>query len=81
VFNRFNRWSKRGLWQKIFAALVEFDDLPALMLIDSSNVKAHRSAAGVKGGRRARPLAARAADGRQKSMRSSTKKAGRMRSF
>ena len=81
VFNRFNRWSKRGLWQKIFAALVEFDDLPALMLIDSSAVKAHRSAAGAKGGKRARPLAARAADGRQKSMRSSTKKAGRMRSF
>ena len=51
VFNRFNRWSKRGLWQKIFAALVEFDDLPALMLIDSSAVKAHRSAAGAKGGK------------------------------
>lgn len=23
VFNRYNRWSKRGLWQRIFAALVE----------------------------------------------------------
>src|ERR1700730_11162514 len=50
VFNRFNRWSKRGWWQKMFAALVEFDDPPALMMIDSSAVKAHRSAAGAKGG-------------------------------
>ena len=26
VFNRFNRWSKRGLWQRIFAALVAIGD-------------------------------------------------------
>jgi transposase len=81
VFNRHNRWSKRGLWQKIFAALVEAGEPPALMMIDSSAVRAHRSAAGAKGGRRARPLAARAAAGRRKSMRSSTKKADRTRCF
>src|SRR5271155_360486 len=28
VFNRFNRWSRRGLWQSIFAALIECADPP-----------------------------------------------------
>jgi len=28
VFNRYNRWSKRGLWQATFAMLVESDDPP-----------------------------------------------------
>jgi transposase len=81
VFNRYNRWSKRGLWQKIFAALAGSGDPPALVMIDSSAVKAHRSAAGAKGGRRDKPLAARAAAERRKSMRLSTKKADRMRCF
>jgi transposase len=45
VFNRYNRWSKRGIWQGIFIALVAGDP-PALMMIDSSAVKAHRSASG-----------------------------------
>jgi transposase len=78
VFNRFNRWSKRGLWQKIFAAVVECGDPPALAMIDSSAVKAHRSASGArKRGGKIKPSAARAAAARQKSMRSSTKKAVR----
>jgi transposase len=81
VFNRYNRWSKRGLWQKIFAALVEAGDPPALVMIGSSAVKAHRSAAGAKGRRRGKPLAARAAAERRKSMRLSTTKADRMRCF
>ncbi len=78
AFNRYNRWSRRGLWQRIFAALVAGGDPPALTMIDSSAVKAHRSASGArKGGRKIKPLAARAAGARQKSMRSSTKKAVR----
>lgn len=81
VFNRYNRWSKRGLWQKIFAALAGSGDPPALVMIDSSAVKAHRSAAGAKWGKRGKPLAARAAAERRKSMRLSTQKAGRMRCF
>jgi len=40
VFNRYNRWSQRGLWQRIFAALVECSDPPSLTMIDSSAVKA-----------------------------------------
>jgi transposase len=52
VFNRRNRWSQRGLWPCIFAALVACGDPPQVTLIDSSAVKAHRSAAGAKRGRR-----------------------------
>jgi hypothetical protein len=39
------------------------------VLIDSSAVKAHRSASGGKGGRKIMPLAARALDAQPKSMR------------
>jgi len=77
VFNRYNRWSKRGLWQRIFTALVEAAEAPPLVMIDSSAVRAHRSASGAKGGRKSRPLGARAAAARLKSTRSSTKKAAR----
>ena len=77
VFNRYNRWSRRGLWQRLFAALVECADPPALAMIDSSAVKAHRSASGAqKGGPKTKPLADRAAAARPRSMRSSTGKAG-----
>src|SRR5271154_6220129 len=81
VFNRYNRWSKRGLWQAIFAALVECADAPALVMIDSSGVKAHRAASGAKGGRKTRRSGARAAGARPRSTHSSTKKAARPRSF
>src|SRR5438270_12889561 len=76
VFNRYNRWSQRGLWQRIFATLVACGDPPPRAMIDSSAVKAHRSASGArKGGCKIKPSAARAAGARQKSTRSSTKKA------
>jgi transposase len=78
VFNRYNRRSQRGLWQRIFAALVECGAPPTLTMIDSSAVKTHRSASGArKGGHKIKPSAARAAGARQKSTRSSTKKAAR----
>ena len=50
VFNRFNRWSRRGLWQQLLAALAACDDPPDIALLDSTTVKAHRAAAGAKGG-------------------------------
>ena len=55
VFNRYNRWSKRGLWQRILASLGEAADPPVTAMIDSTSVKAHRSAAGAKGGPRLTP--------------------------
>jgi transposase len=54
VFNRWNRWSQRGLWPRIFAALVACADPPRVTMIDSSAVKAHRSALARKRGRRLR---------------------------
>src|SRR5271170_4780109 len=49
VYNRFNRWSRRGLWQGILAALTETiaNDTRA---IDSTSIKVQRAAAGGKGG-------------------------------
>lgn len=66
IYNRFHRWSGRGLWQRLFQALVAVtpDDV---QMIDSTTAKAHRSAAGGKGGRRRRRLAGRAADEPRKS--------------
>jgi transposase len=68
VFNRYNRWSKRGLWQAIFAALVESGEPPDTAMIDSTSIKAHRSASGAqKGGSASRRSADRAADARPRS--------------
>jgi len=44
VYQRFNRWAKKGRWQVIFEALRE-PDLDWVML-DSSIVRAHQHAAG-----------------------------------
>ena len=46
VFQRFNRWSKTGVWQRVFEALQD-PDLEWLML-DSTVVRAHQHAAGQK---------------------------------
>lgn len=76
LFNRFNRWSKRGLWQQLFAALAACEDPPAVAMVDSTSMRAHRAAAGAKGGNRTRRSAARAADPRPSSTRSLTVRAG-----
>jgi hypothetical protein len=57
VYNRFNRWSAQGIWQSIFEAAAEPAELPERMALDSTHVKAHRCAAGGKGGHRNRGLA------------------------
>ena len=49
VYNRYNRWSRRGIWQRIFER-VSCRSRAKLHLIDSSMVKAHRAAAGAEGG-------------------------------
>jgi len=67
LYNRFVRWAAKGIWVDIFHALASAGGPPAEVLIDSSAVKAHRCAAGGKGGNSARRSAARGADGRQKS--------------
>ena len=61
IYNRFNRWSRQGLWHKIFEALTGHSGIYGLAAIDSTHIKAHRSAAGGKGGRSSRPSASPAA--------------------
>jgi len=46
VYQRFNRWTKRGRWSAIFAELQEID-LEELQL-DSTIIRAHQHAAGQK---------------------------------
>jgi putative transposase len=47
VFQRFNRWAKGGVWQRVFEALRD-PDLESLML-DSTTIRAHQHAAGAVG--------------------------------
>jgi transposase len=69
IYNRFNRWSRRQLWTRILDALVAKGVLALSASIDSTYVKAHRTAQGGKGGPRRRPSAPRAAARPPRSMR------------
>jgi transposase len=69
IYNRFNRWSRQGIWFEMFERLTGSSGITASVAIDSSTLKVHRSAAGGKGGRSNRPSAARAAGGQPKSTR------------
>lgn len=64
IYNRFNRWSKQGVWEDVFYALTGSSGVVSSAAMDSTHVKAHRSAAGAKGGTSSRRSDARAADGR-----------------
>ena len=68
LYNRFVRWAAKGIWGDLFQALANAGGPPPQVLIDSSAVKAHRSASGGKGGSAIRRSAARAEDARRKSM-------------
>jgi transposase len=50
IYNRYNRWSKRRIWQRIFEKMAAAGPVPEELCIDTSHVKAHRSAAGSKKG-------------------------------
>ena len=50
IYNRFNRWSRQGIWLAMFKAATGSTGVINTASIDSSHVKAHRSAAGGKGG-------------------------------
>lgn len=76
VYNRFARWSERGVWQKIFECVAAPPDPPEQAALDSSHVKAHRCAHGGKGGPIFRRSALRKAVATAKFTRSSTNSAG-----
>jgi transposase len=70
IYNRFVRWAERGVWERLFRALATRGRSEETQMIDSTHVKAHRSASGGKGGSRNRRLAARAAGATRKSTQS-----------
>ena len=67
IYNRFNRWSRQGLWFEIFEALTGKTGIVGPAAIDSSHIKAHRSAAGGKGGTTRKQSAALVVAGRRRS--------------
>lgn len=75
LYNRFVRWAAKGVWESVFIALAESNGPPAALMLDATHVKAHRCAAGGKGGRTLRRSDARAAGERRKSMPPSMKTA------
>lgn len=50
LYNLFQRWAERGIWEDIFSALAGSEDVPDRLMIDSTIIKAHRSSSGAKGG-------------------------------
>ena len=49
IYNRWHRWSQQGLWQKMFYELSQIVGTHYENSIDSTAIKAHRSARGKKG--------------------------------
>ena len=45
LYNRFVRWSNMGVFNRIFTALAGREGEPDLLMIDSTHLKAHRTAA------------------------------------
>ena len=50
VHTRFARWAKKGVWERVFAALVA-DRRSEYLMLDTTLVRAHQQAATGKGGR------------------------------
>ena len=67
IYNRFVRWAEKGVWEKLFRHLAAAGGPPSALMIDATHVKAHRCAAGGKGGLKHKPLAVRVADAQPKS--------------
>lgn len=63
IYNRFNRWSRQGIWLDMFEALTGHNGIWGTVAIDATHIKAHRSAGGAKGGPLRKPSASHAAAG------------------
>lgn len=44
LYNRFIRWSRLGVFDRIFSNLSAQDDVPETLMIDATHLKAHRTA-------------------------------------
>ena len=60
AFRRFSRWSRKGVWWRVFEAMSTDPDFEYL-IVDSTIIRAHQHAAGAKRGLKIRPLAGPAA--------------------
>jgi transposase len=49
VHKRFTRWAKSGVWERVFAALID-DPKNEYLMLDATLVRAHQQAATGKGG-------------------------------
>jgi len=45
LYNRFIRWSKAGVFDRIFATLAALSEATGTVMIDATHLKAHRTAA------------------------------------
>jgi len=61
VYQRFARWQKSGVWDRVFAELAEDSDFEEVF-IDSTVIRVHQHAAGAQKKKASRPLAGRGAD-------------------
>ena len=68
IDNRYNRWSGRGVWQRLFLRVAAAGEVPPELSFDSTHVKAYRSAAGAKGGSGRKRSVARGAAARPSSI-------------
>ncbi len=75
VYNRFNCWSRKRFWLRLLEDLAATGAVMKSTAVDSTYIKAQRSAFGGKGGRGRRQSAPRAAARRPKSTPSPTSSA------
>lgn len=70
IYNRFVRWAERGVGEGLFRKLARRGRSTSIQMIDSTHVKAHRSASGAKRGNERKRLDVHAAGAIRKSMQS-----------
>jgi transposase len=85
VATRFYRWTRSGLWERILAELRRLADAKGRIdwevhMVDGTSVRAHRCAAGAKGGGAVRRWAAAAVDSAASCTSGATAEVGRWRS-
>ncbi|HUC66910.1 MAG TPA: IS5 family transposase, partial [Stellaceae bacterium] len=80
IYNRFVRWAQRGVWENLFRELAAKGRSTQTQMIDSTHIKAHRSAAGGKGGSRKQAIG-RSRGGRNTKIHALTDAKGRLLSI
>ncbi len=77
IYNRYNRWARQGIWRRLFERLADTGAVPEELAIDATHIKAHRSAAGAKRGKRRKRSVVRGAGARARFTRWPTITVGR----